>query len=166
MLHASDRNIQSAFRQFAKTDHWLSPHAVTLTMKQVLRPSFDPAAATEYLDLRKASQNFRHFMNILNRRVLRKRFQHHGQRLSVVPVIEGGNGKRLHYHATIDCPRADLVGLFPLIVRSAWSKTKWGYYEIDIQPSADDGWTNYISKLRDKPNYADAIDWENYHNPD
>ena len=158
--------IQSAFRDFATTEGWQSPHAVTLTMKQGIRPPFEPAAATEWLDPHKARQNFRHFMNLLNRKVLGKRFSNHGERLSVIPVLEGGSGKRFHYHAMIDCPSAALEGLFPLIVQSTWAKTRWAFAQTDVQPNADNGWITYISKTRDKPDYADAIDWENYHRPD
>lgn len=159
------QHIQDAFRGFARIDHWHSPHAVTLTMKQGMRP--EPFGLTEYLDRQKAVQNFRHFMNLLNRRVLGKQFQHHRKRLPVIPVLEGGGrGRRLHYHAIIDCPRDDLDELFPLLVQSVWAKTKWGYYETDIQPDADRGWVNYISKPYDKPDYADAIDWENCHQLD
>lgn len=157
--------LQQAFRRFAQIDHWRSPHAVTLTMKQGMRS--EPYSPTEYLDRQKAVQNFRHFMNLLNRKVLGKRFQHHEQRLAVIPVLEGdGRGRRLHYHAIIDCPREDLDGLFPLIVQTAWEKTKWGYSQTNVQADADRGWVNYISKKYDKPNYADAIDWENCHQLD
>jgi len=81
-------------------------------------------------------------------------------------VIEGGSGKRLHIHAVIDCPREDLVEQFPLMIEQAWLKTQWGFGQIDVQPDTDRGWIDYISKFRDKPVYADAIDWENCHNSD
>ncbi|MES2986605.1 MAG: hypothetical protein V4808_01740 [Pseudomonadota bacterium] len=136
---------------------------MSLTMKQGIRPQDEPASATEYLAAEKASQNFRHFMNVLNRSALSRRSYRQGVRLSVIPVLEGGNHKRLHYHAVIDCPDEELRGRFPSKIESAWAETKWGYHQIDIQSAADSGWINYISKLKDKPNYADSIDWENYH---
>lgn len=160
-----DQRIQAAFRAFADIEHWRSPHAVTLTMKQGVRDPMEPASATEFLTSEKAVQNFRHFMNLLNRRVLGKRFQHHGKALSVIPVIEGTKQKRYHYHAIIDCPRADLQEVFPDLIREAWVKTKFGYYEVNIDQNCDDGWTKYISKLRDKTSISDSIDWTNYHNP-
>jgi len=132
-------------------------------MRQGIRAWDEPASATEFLNAQKAIQNFRHFMNLLNRRVYGKRYQHHGVRLSAIPVLEGGRGKRLHYHAVIDCPLVELEDSFPNLIQTAWEKTKWGYNQIDIQPGADNGWINYISKLNDKPNFADSIDWENYH---
>ena len=162
MNYSKLKRYQSAFREFADISDWHSPHAFTLTMKQGIRPPFEPASATEYLTREKASQNFRHFMNLMNKRVFGKAASHHGKRLPVIPVIEGGSEKRLHYHGVIDCPRDDLIGLLPMIVRSTWAKTKWAWNEIDIQPDADRGWINYISKTNDKPDYANAIDWENF----
>lgn len=70
MSLADQRRIQHAFREFAAFDHWHSPHAVTLTMKQGVRDPLEPASATEWLTHDKAVQNFRHFTNLLNRRVL------------------------------------------------------------------------------------------------
>jgi hypothetical protein len=49
-----------------------------------------------------------------------------------------------------------------MIIQS-WRKTLWGYDEIDVQP-ADEKWgkyIDYITKLRDKPDFADSIDWMN-----
>lgn len=157
---------QAAFREFADISDWHAPHGFTLTMKQGLRPLFEPASATEYLTREKASQNFRHFMKLLNKRLLGKAASRHGKRLPVIPVIEGGNGRRLHYHGVIDCLRDDLIDLFPMIVQSTWAKTKWGWNEIDIQPKIDRGWINYMSKTYDKPDYAAAVDWENVELPD
>jgi len=63
----------------------------------------------------------------------------------------------------IDCPRNEALEAFPSLISDFWQKTPWGYHEIDIQSSANDGWLEYISKIRDKPNFGDAIDWDNYH---
>jgi hypothetical protein len=165
MLNLHKTRLQSAFRDFAQIGHWRSPHAVTLTMRQGIRP--EPFSPTEYLDRQRAVQNFRHFMNLLNRRVLGSHYQRKRQRLPVIPVLEGsGRYRRLHYHAVIDCPRDDLDGVFPLLIQSVWAKTKWAFVQTDVRPDADEGWVNYISKTYDKPDYADAIDWENCHQLD
>lgn len=155
--------IQQAFREFADISHWHSPHAVTLTMKQGVRDPMEPASATECLTRDKAEQNFRHFINLLNRKVLGKRFQHHGICLPVIPVIEGTKTKRMHYHAVIDCPRDDLKEGYAELIQSLWVKTKFGYRETNIQADCDKEWTKYMSKLKDKTSIADAIDWINYH---
>ena len=112
-----------------------------------------------------ASQNMRHFLNKLDRSVFGKAATRFGKRVGCVPILEGGTGKRLHYHAIIDCPRPELAGDFPLLIADAWRTTMWGYQQIDCQRDADHGWLTYITKFRDKPNLADAIDWTNLRLP-
>lgn len=165
MPFAEQLRIQREFRKYADISDWHSPHAVTLTMKQGVRDPCEPAAAIERLTADKAVQNFRHFMNLLNRNALGKRFQRHGMRLPVIPVLEGTQTKRMHYHAIIDCPRDDLKDRFPFMIEDAWSKTKFGYRQVHIRPDCGRIWTKYISKMNDKPSIADAIDWENLHRP-
>lgn len=111
-----------------------------------------------------AVQNFRHFMNLLNKRMYGNAARRHGKRLPVFPVHEGGGSKRLHYHAMIDCPRDDLRDTFPALIDEIWRSTQWGYYQTKVT-AADEGWITYVTKLRDKPDLASAIDWMNYHNP-
>jgi hypothetical protein len=157
---------QSTFRKFANIDEWNHPLAITLTMRQAVTIHDDHRVVTDHLTPEKASQNLRHFLNLINRRVFGKAAIRFGKQLRVIPVLEGGNGKRLHYHLAIDCPSSELQGTLPGLIRKLWQDTMWGYGQIDIQPDADAGWIKYISKLRDKPSFADAIDWLNYHNPD
>lgn len=135
---------------------WISPFAITLSMKQRCP---DTGVA---LDSVTASRNFRHFSNILNRKCLGSAFKRYGQRVQMFPVLEGGNGMRLHYHVIADCPRSDISPIFPDLVREAWTQTHWGYYETDVQP-CDMGWLDYILKLRDKPSFESALDWQNCH---
>lgn len=111
-----------------------------------------------------AAQNFRHFTNVLNQRVYGSAAQRHGKRLPVIPVLEGSALKRLHYHALIDCPRDDLLATFPSLIVRTWMATQWGYNENQVIPSADTGWINYMTKLRDKPDFGTDIDWLNFRN--
>ena len=89
----------------------------------------------------------RHFINRLSKKVFGNAASRHGKAVPIIPVIEGGNGKRLHYHAVIDCPRNDLIGQFPTMIHETWLETPWGLRETDIQTYADAGWVTYISKL-------------------
>ncbi len=83
--------------------------------------------------------------------------------LQVIPVFEGGNGTRLHYHLILDCPRDELrLGYVDLISR-LWTGTDWGHKKIHVHADSDAGWYKYMSKFRDKPNYADSIDYANCH---
>lgn len=166
MTHSLSASHQSAFRAFAQIDHWRAPHAVTLTLKQGIVVSRGDADILVRLTTGEATQNYRHFINLLSSAVLGRAARRIGRRLNTISTIEGGYGRRLHIHAVIDCPRDDLLVVFPSMIIEAWRRTQWGHGQINIQSGADAGWINYISKLRDKPNYADAIDWENYHNAD
>ena len=161
MSYLSTLRHQQAFRDFCHTDGWNAPYAVTLTMKQGI-PIDQSRRAYERLTPERASQNLRHFLNLLNKRVYGNAHVRHKLRIPVIPVREGGTRSRLHYHIMIDCPRDDLKPVYPELIRSLWGRTRWGYDQIDIQADADSGWINYISKLRDKPSFEDSIDWVNY----
>jgi hypothetical protein len=52
-----------------------------------------------------------------------------------------------------------------MLIADQWRSTQWGYWQVYCQANPDDGWTNYITKFRDKPNFADAIDWTNLRLP-
>lgn len=157
---------QQAFRDFTHIHGWNAPFAVTLTMKQGVKVESGYGFQIIRLTNERASQNLGHFLNLLNKRLYGNAHQRFGSAVRVIPILESGGGKRLHYHLMIDCPRNDLKGLFPQLVRTLWTQTQWGYDQTDIQADADKGWINYISKSNDKPNYNDAIDWVNYNNPD
>ena len=166
MNHLETCAYQRSFRQFAQIDHWLAPHAVTLTLRQGMAVPNGAADTLVLLTRQLAIRNYRHFLNVLSSMTLGKAAKRFGRRINSISTIEGGKGKRLHIHSVIDCPREDLIERFPSMITKAWRKTQWGYGEIDVQQEADAGWINYISKLRDKPDYAAAIDWENFHNAD
>lgn len=157
---------QSAFRDFARIDHWHAPHAVTLTMKQGRQVDSGRSSMHLVLTPHEAEVNMRHFINRLSKKVFGNAASRYGKAVPIIPALEGGNGKRLHYHAVIDCPRDDLLGQFPAMIQDTWLETPWSLRETDIQTYADAGWVNYISKLRDKTNYADSIDWSNVHTLD
>jgi hypothetical protein len=132
-----------------------SPAAVTLTMKK--RVGFQNA------DLLVGSQNFRHFMNRLNNKILGSAAKLHGRRLKTVAVIEANADSRLHYHAMIDRPHYCSFATFKAVVSDQWRRTDFGYRQIDVQDAADAGWTDYMLKLRQKVSLLDSIDWNNCH---
>lgn len=153
---------QQAFRDFTRTNGWNAPFAVTLTMKQGMAIEGLYGKTFVRLTRDRASQNLRHFLNLLNKHVYGKAYSRFGVRIPVIPVLEGGSNSRLHYHLMLDCPRDDLKATYPQIIESLWLRTQWAYSQTDIQAEADSGWINYISKTRDKPSFEDSIDWENY----
>jgi hypothetical protein len=146
-------------------DNWTSPFAVTLTLRQCVDVPNGTMTTKLWLTETDAIQNLRHFLNKLDRSVFGKAASRYGKKVSCIPVLEGGGDKRLHYHAVLDCPRYDLLTHFPLLIADHWRSTQWGYRQIDCQANTDDGWLTYITKFRDKPNFADAIDWTNLRLP-
>lgn len=157
---------QRAFREFASIERWNAPFAVTLTLKQGLMLEGDYGKIYVKLTPERASQNLNHFLNLLNKQVNGKAHSKFKVHIPVIPILEGGSGKRLHYHLMIDCPRDDLKDGFPYLIQSLWKRTRWGYDQIDVQANADKGWITYSSKIGDKPVYLDSIDWVNYHTLD
>ena len=113
-----------------------------------------------------ASRNMGFFLNRLNKHVYRNAAVRYGKQVPVIPVMESGDAKRLHYHAVIDCPRDDLREGYSTLLNTLWQETPWGHRQTHTHADSDDGWKDYISKFRDKPNYADSVDWLNYHNLD
>ena len=157
------RQIQAAFRQFTTTEGWHAPHGATLTLKQGRQIEAATGQSYQAITPLEASKNLRDFLNRLNQHVYGNAAKRHAKRVPVIPVIEGGDGKRLHYHLIIDCPRDDLKTGYCNLLTTLWQETPWGYKINEINPKVDGGWTKYISKIRDKPNYADSIDWSNCH---
>jgi hypothetical protein len=135
--------------------HFQNPAAVTLTMKKrVGCRNADPIAASE---------NFRHFMNRLNHKILGSAAKLHGRRLKTVAVIESNADGRLHYHAMIGRPHYCSSETFQDITTDEWLRTDFGYRQIDIQDAATPGWTDYMLKSRQKTSLPDSIDWINCH---
>jgi hypothetical protein len=132
-----------------------NPAAVTLTMKKRVRD--------RNADLIVASENFRHFINRLNHKLLGSRAKRYGARLRTVAVIESNAEGRLHYHAMIDRPYHCSFEMFKDGVTEQWLRTDFGYREIDIQDAADAGWIDYMLKSRQKTSLLDFIDWNNCH---
>lgn len=156
--------LRREFHAFADTSSWRWRFAATLTMRQTKTVEGDSGRITLNLTEQIASQNFRHFLNVLNRAIFGSAAVRFGKGVRVIPVIEGGRDKRLHYHAAIECPRDELKATFPELVESCWKNTMWGYEEVRVTPDADEGWMRYMTKFRTKADFASAIDWMNYRN--
>lgn len=153
-----DSRLQAAFLETADIRHWSSPYAVTLTMKQAIHRG----GINIYADPLKASQNLRHFLKLLNAKLFTKAQRRKGHQIRCIPVLE--DGSRYHYHLCVDKPAGISHALFDNLVRALWQRTDYGYWMVEVAP-ADFGWIRYMAKQRSKSVFADAIDWENFHNP-
>lgn len=133
-----------------------NPVSVTLSEKQCV--------GNEWIDDQKSSQNLRHFLNRLNQKVYGKRFRRYNKRLSVFPVQEGTKDVRHHIHLTMELPDNYDINTFNQLVCECWSKTRFGYNQVQVVPMRDDGWVRYQLKMRSKStDVLSSIDWNNVH---
>jgi hypothetical protein len=128
---AFDGRCAEELRALFDPDKFQNPAAVTLTMKKrVGCRNVDPIVASE---------NFRHFMNRLNSKILGSAAKLHGRRLKTAAVIETNADCRLHYHAMIDRPHYCSFETFKVAVTDQWLRTDFGYRQISIQDAATAG---------------------------
>ena len=159
------KSSQSAIRDWLNQCSWSNPFAVTLNLKQACAIETANGRSSIPLTDQVAAQNLRHFLNRLGKCYLGNAARRHGKKLPIIPVLEGGNGHRLHYHLIIDLPvSVTLDEVYPLFV-TEWTKTDWGYGQVHIQPCRDEGWLNYITKLKSKIDVGESIDWMNLYHP-
>ena len=162
-MNNTSKILQQSVRDWIDIDHWNHPFGVTLTLKQRIWIDNNRGRHGVTLNPEDGSRNLRHFLNVLNKQVYGSSSRRYGKRLPVISILEGGGTKRLHYHLVIDCPRDDLIEVFPSMVIQTWRQTLWGYDQTHITP-CDEGWVSYITKSRDKPDFGQSIDWLNCHN--
>jgi hypothetical protein len=156
---ALHNNIRKASLEFASSIRWECPFAVTLTFKTAYYADRIRVPLTG-ID---ASQNLRHFLNLLNRAIYKKGERRKGAAISCVAVRED-NGVRPHLHLCLDKPARLSNEQFCAFVTICWPRTRFGYAEVDIKPCTDlHGWLGYMTKYRTKSDYSDAIDWMNVH---
>lgn len=145
--------LRGELKQLITSIQFQNPVAVSLTLKKRCGPrAVDDIAASE---------NFRLFRVRLETRVLGRAAKRHGKRLPIIAVLEMSADHRLHYHCIVDRPYHCSFGRFSAIIRDQWSKTDFGYHQIDIQDQSDKGWTDYLLKQRQKMSLLDSIDWPN-----
>ncbi len=177
--YPNSRHTQLYYRQtlapLLETCHWGRFAAITLTLKKRQRDfvstnlAHTNSNASPYhkgleLNADRAVATFRHFMNQVNQSTYGSAFRRFNRRLRVIPVLEGCNHVRLHYHAAIEHPDRFSTQEFKSLIKNAWWKTDFGNHQIDFKDDADKGWVEYINKIRTKSRYIDAVDIENFHN--
>ncbi|NIF55566.1 hypothetical protein F3J19_26335 [Burkholderia sp. Ax-1724] len=141
-------------------------HAVTLTMKSRCEYMGPKGLMQRYLTEIEAKENFRQFIQCLNSIVYGNAAKRFGASVHVIPVLEGlATNKQLHYHCMIGNFRVGAdEALIDSAIRTAWLKTDFGNFQIDIQSLTPEGWIDYITKevgIGD----ADNVDYDNVHIP-
>lgn len=151
----TDRACRDILERLINAVPFQNPVAITLTMKK--------RAGARAADDIVASENLRLFRVRLESRVLGRAAKIHRKRLRMVCVLEMSADHRLHYHCIFERPDHCSLERFRAIIRDQWSKTDFGYQEVEFQDGSDSGWTDYLLKLRQKRSLLDSIDWTNCH---
>jgi hypothetical protein len=150
--------LRESLLEFCRSKNWISPQAVTLT----LRTSRPAGTVWVKLTAADAQQNLRHFLNVVHKKLAAYGFPKRAE-LQCVPIFEGDDAVRPHFHLMLDRPACIEAAEYADLLERAWSRTYWGHQRTEIKPCDDeDGWLDYISKLRTKSDYAAAIDWTNF----
>ena len=158
MAKTEDVELRRAFLKFCQTKIWANPQAVTLTFKQGRQVGLIWVRLTRDA----AQQNLRHFRNVIHKQLGRHGFPK-GAPLRCVPVFEGTDLVRTHVHLMLDRPNCIQSGEYADLIQRAWQRTFWGHRLTTVEPCHDhEGWLVYISKLRKKEEFADAVDWTNF----
>lgn len=161
MNYKTLREQRCAVRDFVDFDSWRNPVALNLTFKQCYW--YQPYARTR-IDEIHASGCLNHLSNLINSKLLSRSERHQKDRLGFFAVIERDEYKRLHSHAMVECPDAEKLDYLEEIVATLWPQTIWGYEQTVVKP-CDDGWLEYMMKLRTKADYLTAHDWSVMHLP-
>ena len=158
LQYVTNLHIQQSLRGFLDISHWEKAMAVTLTMKQAL-------GGRHYVPINEedCTQNLRHALNLLNRKLFGNNFRRKNRRIEVIPTLELDSSGRYHYHLALNVPAH-----FPFLrcffeLRSIWQKTRWGHKIADFDRMRDPGWVDYITKIDSLYGYSDKIDWANLH---
>jgi hypothetical protein len=143
--------------------NWLTPQfddtesiALTLTFKR--------RVGATWLSEEIAQSTLRHFLQRINKVERKKRRLSGSDRLRVVAIREGAvakGQKHLHYHLQIQVPTGTDAEHFSAHCRQVWSRLDWGAVQTDAKYVRDSGWMSYMLKLRDKSDFAYAIDIDN-----
>ena len=83
------------------------------------------------------------------------------QRLAICEGGTGYNDTHVHYHLQIQVPPQQTALGWRLVAADEWRKMQRAGRENTFRDVRDAGWLDYILKLRDKPSFSDAVDFEN-----
>ena len=167
---SSTRRWRDAAQSQLDTGHWHSRVAITFTLKQAVERD----GLLFWLTPEICTEEFRRFMQRLNRRVYGNANRRYGKRLRVVDVVEKDEGGRWHIHAVIELPSGMTKRQFREAINQCWlgwnarTMNVWAYQQNKIKFDADAGWERYLLKLRQKAGHEawpDCIDWYSLYNP-
>ena len=149
--------LNNQIRTYLKSKRVVNPLNVTFTEKQKVDG--------KWIDDFQSEQNFKHFRNVLNRKVFGNGYKRFNKQLQMLVIREVSSDKRHHLHCVVEQPKRYEFDEFVSLINSVWSVTKFGYDQIDIEkPSSqqrEDGWLDYIMKDYTKVSLSTSIDYVN-----
>lgn len=149
--------LTEQIKKFIRENRVANPLNVTLTEKQ----RYNGIRLDDII----SEQNFRHFRNVLNRKVFGNGYKRFGMELQMLVIREVSVNHRHHIHCIIELPQRYEFVAFTDLVRDVWSKTDFGYDQVHIEKpfsqQREDGWLEYIMKKRTKVSFENSIDWMN-----
>ena len=73
------------------------------------------------------------------------------------------SAKHLHYHFALVVPDKYTAEDWAETAMRTWTSLEWAGPDHNVlKPMWSDQWLSYILKTRDKPDYLDAMDFENW----
>lgn len=120
----------------------------------------------EYLTADEARASVRLYLRRLDRMAFGSAGARKGRQVGAIAVREGAAGwssKHIHYHFALEVPGRFSPHDWATVARQTWITLRWaGPVHNVFKPTWSDQWLSYVFKDRDKPNYLDAMDYENW----
>jgi hypothetical protein len=150
--------MDKVIKEYVKKHRVRNPINVTLTQKQFWKGV--------PIDDIQSERNFRHFQNVLNRKVFGNSYQRYGRKLQSLVVREVSGGGRHHLHLILETPQKIPPNIFVWMIRESWVSTNYGYDHIHMEipqtSQREDGYLTYMMKGKTKPTgLPNSIDWMN-----
>ncbi len=150
-------NLNDQLKNYLRSKRVKNPINITFTQKQKVDG--------KWIDDFQSEQNFKHFKNVLNRKVFGNGYKRFNKQLEMLVIREVSLNQRHHLHCIIELPLRYRFDEFSSLIKRIWRNTKFGYDQIDIEkPSSqlrEDGWLDYIMKDFTKVSLSTSIDFEN-----
>lgn len=149
-LHGNKNHLKNQLLNWWKVDDLIGCVSINLTFKMWTNG--------RALDDISASQNYRHFLNLLCAKCFGSAFKRYGKRIQQINVIEKKNG-RWHTHGIMKVPPYLSNEHFEKNIISSWKKTDWGNKQYVCNWHINEGWISYMTKFK---NNEDHVDFLNY----
>lgn len=118
-----------------------------------------------WLDSIRSELNYRHFSNLLNRKVFGNASRRFGKKLKMLVVRERSITHRHHLHTIIETPEHIETIHFKKLLHSLWMECDFGYHHIHIEKPTSHkrevGWLKYMMKHHQLDGFEFSIDWTN-----